>query len=122
MFNLSERRQQFFSRVYWKLEERWVGKPYLGWRRWIQRQCNELEHAHPFFPWWLLSWLSDHNQEYCWAQMVLWKLYGDERTRWRRTEECRADCAKDGCCYCGKFMTPEYRAQQNAAPIDGSPF
>ena len=122
----SERRQRFFTNLYWTLSERWVCLP-GGWRMRILRWCNGMKDAHPFFSWRLLSWLSARNPKYCWTKMVLWKIYGDDDEGrdcrdWSTCGSCEEDCTKQGVCYCGKLMTPEYRAQMEAHRPDDLPF
>jgi len=52
---------------------------------------------------WRLAILLDRIPGMCWADLVTWAL-GWRRNPWaRRTSACRADEARSGCCYCGKY-------------------
>lgn len=42
----------------------------------------------------------------CWDLLVTWAFWPGRRGLWdalRGGRACRAEAARDGCCYCGKF-------------------
>lgn len=63
--------------------------------------------------WELIMWL-DRRLDTCWADLVLWALYG-HKSFWEllpRTStfgngvgRCKRDALRDGTCYCAKFAT-----------------
>jgi len=73
---------------------------------------------------WRLAILLDRIPGMCWADLVTWAL-GWRRNPWaRRTSVCRADEARNGCCYCGRYGPESPRAvakRGTTAPSDDLP-
>jgi hypothetical protein len=77
-----------------------------GKRRLMDRFKTPPDWLRYFVPWRVLGWINDHT-EVCWANVVMWKLYGGHS--WWPTRACW----ENGYDYCGKF--------KGALPRLGSP-
>jgi len=57
---------------------------------------------------WRIVYLLDKLPRQCWAQSVMWALYGHDPEEgayrpWASSDRCRAEFAAGHSCYCGKF-------------------
>lgn len=70
----------------------------------------------------LALWLEKIHPDWCWADICvnvglgkdvlwLWRVPDEQKAEDARTVCIENDCAKNGSCWCGKMMTPEFRAQ-----------
>ena len=67
---------------------------------------------------WHLADLLNRSRRFCWADLVTWVMRtheGEEGYRLRDATNAPRRCGqgsdyeRNGCCYCGKFMTDELR-------------
>ena len=84
---------------------------YRGWRSTLRVK------ARYWFSRWPIADLLNRSDKHCWADLVTWALDGEDlREQLGHGWACQNDAkAAGGACYCGKFASPEFRAQQMKA-------
>lgn len=68
---------------------------------------------------WFIAWhILSRSRSLCWADVILWADGVRDELITGGADECRKDRDTCGTCYCGKFMTREYKDAQRQSSKD----